>query len=79
MTKRHKLILFVLDKAVETFKVVGDIIIVIWAIQLITNFEWHDSYWFDGYINAWMGAAICWMIGLLIHIFELHFQQKYKK
>ena len=70
--------LFVFNKLVEVFKLIGDIIIVIWAIQLITNFEWHHSYWFYGY-HAWIGSACCYMLGLLIHIFELHFQQKYKE
>lgn len=77
MKIRQRLVLFVFDKLVETFKITGDIIFIIWALQLAIGFEWHNSYWFTDY-HAWVGSACCYMLGLLIHIFELHYQQKYK-
>ncbi|CCQ11409.1 hypothetical protein PALB_23060 [Pseudoalteromonas luteoviolacea B = ATCC 29581] len=43
---RGQYILFFIDKLVEFFERLGDLIVVIWLIETFTEFEPHPSYWF---------------------------------
>ena len=78
MTRRQKLLLFVLNKLYGTCDWMGNLIVFAWLLQAITGFEWHPTYWFAG-VNTWYGAFGFWMLAWLIYIFEMHFKRKYKE
>lgn len=78
MKRRQRCVLFVLERSSESLKVLGDMIFIIWLIEISTPFEPVAGYWFKGWYGC-IATFLCYVVGLLCHIAWLGLSGNIKK
>ena len=78
MTKQQQIVIMALDMITKFLMSIGDVIFVIWIIQMITGFEPHSSYPFVG-ISGAIYIFLVYLIALAIYLQEVRFRKKFHK
>ncbi len=76
MTKQQQLVIMALDMITKFLMSIGDVIFVIWIIQMITGFEPHSSYPFVG-IKGALYIFLIYLFALAIYLQEVRLRKKY--
>lgn len=76
MTKQQHLVVMALDMITTFLMNIGDVIFVIWIIQMITRFEPHSSYPFTGLTGA-LYIFLIYLFALAIYLQEIRLRKKY--
>ena len=78
MTKQQQLVIMALDMTTRLLMNIGDVLFVVWIIQMITRFEPHSSYPFIGLTGA-MYIFLIYLIALAIYLQEVRLRKKFHK
>lgn len=78
MTKQQRNIVSALDIVTKLIMNFGDVLFVVWIIQIITRFEPHSSYPFVG-INGAIYIFLVYLIALAIYLQEVRLRKKFHK
>lgn len=76
MTKQQHLVIMALDMITTFLMNIGDVIFVIWIIQMITGFEAHSSYPFVGITGA-LYILLIYLFALAIYLQEKRLRKKF--
>ena len=76
MTKQQQLVIIALDMMTKFLMSIGDVIFVIWIVQIITGFEAHSSYPFVG-IDGALYIFLIYLFALAIYLQEVRLRKKY--
>jgi hypothetical protein len=76
MTKQQHLVVMALDMIITFLINIGDVIFVIWIIQMITRFEPHSSYPFVG-IKGALYIFLIYLFALAIYLQEVRLRKKF--
>lgn len=75
MTKQQ-IVVMVLDMITKFLMSIGDVLFVVWIIQMITRFEPHNSYPFVG-IKGALYILLIYLFALAIYLQEVRLRKKY--
>lgn len=78
LTKQQRSIVSALDIVTKLLMNFGDVLFVVWIIQMITGFEPHSSYPFVG-INGAMYILLIYLIASAIYLQEVRLRKKFQK
>lgn len=78
MTKQQQLVVMALDMMTRLLMNIGDVLFVVWIIQMITRFEPHSSYPFVG-IKGALYIFLIYLIALAIYLQEVRLRKKFDK
>ena len=75
VTKQQQLAVMALDMITKLLMNIGDVLFVVWIIQMITGFEPHSSYPFVG-IKGAMYIFLIYLLALAIYLQEKRIRKK---
>ena len=76
VTKQQQLAVMALDMITKLLMNIGDVLFVVWIIQMITGFEPHSSYPFVG-IKGAMYIFLIYLLALAIYLQEKRLRKKF--
>ena len=76
MTKQEQLVIMALDMITKLLMSIGDVLFVVWIVQMVTRFEPHSSYPFIGLTGA-MYIFLIYLFALAIYLQEVRLRKKY--
>ena len=76
MTKQQQLVIMALDMITTFLMNIGDVLFVVWIIQMVTRFEPHSSYPFTGLTGA-LYIFLIYLVALAIYLQEKRLRKKF--
>ena len=78
MAKQQQLVIMALDMMTKLLMSIGDVLFVVWIVQMVTGFEPHSSYPFVG-IKGAMCIFLIYLIALAFYLQEVRLRKKFLK
>jgi len=73
---KQQLVIMALDMMTKSLMSIGDVLFVVWIVQMVTRFEPHSSYPFVG-INGALYILLIYLFALAIYLQEVRLRKKY--
>ncbi len=73
---KQQLVIMALDMITKLLMSIGDVLFVVWIVQMVTRFEPHSSYPFIGLTGA-MYIFLIYLFALAIYLQEVRLRKKY--
>lgn len=75
---KQQLVIMALDMMTKLLMSIGDVLFVVWIVQMVTGFEPHTSYPFVG-IKGAMCIFLIYLIALAFYLQEVRLRKKFLK
>lgn len=72
---KQQLVIMALDMITKLLMSIGDVLFVVWIVQMVTRFEPHSSYPFVG-IRGAMYIFLIYLVALAIYLQEKRLRKK---
>ena len=73
---KQQIVIMALDMITKLLMSIGDVLFVVWIVQMVTRFEPHSSYPFIGLTGA-MYIFLIYLFALAIYLQEVRLRKKY--
>lgn len=73
---KQQLVIMALDMMTKLLMSIGDILFVVWIVQMVTRFESHSTYPFVG-IKGALYILLIYLFALAIYLQEVRLRKKY--
>ncbi|WP_394223362.1 hypothetical protein [Alteromonas gracilis] len=73
---KQQLVIMALDMMTKLLMSIGDVLFVVWIVQVVTRFESHSSYPFVGTKGA-LYILLIYLFALAIYLQEVRLRKKY--
>ena len=73
---KQQLVIMALDMITKLLMSIGDVLFVVWIVQMVTRFEPHSSYPFIGLTGA-MYIFLIYLFALAIYLQEVRLRKNY--